>query len=145
MILILKRISPTTLVTDIEQFFMPAVKGGLLARSGRIESIKIHLLKPPSGDRIEFNALVEVEPDAVARRVMQQLNRKPLNGKHINIVEFQYRNRDNDRRMSRYQNLLDRRRNDRRRLGLEVRDVTTHKKIQVDSRSKAGWTTDITL
>lgn len=145
MFLILKRISPTTLVADIEQFFLPHVKGGVLKRSGSIESIKIHLLKPPSSDKLEFNALVEVQPDDVARRVMRQLNRKPLNGKHINIMEYHFRNRHNDRRVSRYQNLLDRRRNDRRRIGMEIRDITAHRKVQIDERAKAGWSTDFTL
>jgi hypothetical protein len=144
MLLILKRISPTTLVPDIERFFQPTVKGGLLSRKGRIDSIKIQLLKPPAGDKFELNALVEVEPDAVARRVMRELNRKPLNGKHINIDEFHFRNRDNDRRMSRYQNVLNRRRTDRRRLGMEIRDVTAHKKRNVDAHAR-GWSTDITL
>lgn len=144
MILILKRISPVTLVPDIERFFLPTVKGGLLKRSGRIDSIKIQLLKPPVGDRLELNALVDVEPDSVARRVMRELNRKPLNGKHINIDEFHFRNRDNDRRISRYQNVLNRRRTDRRRLGMEIRDITAHKKTKVDTYAR-GWSTDITL
>lgn len=145
MVLILKRISPTTVVPDIESFFRPHIRGGLLNRSGVISSIKIHMLKPPNSDKMEFNALVEVEPDAVARRVMRQLNRKPLNGKHINIVEYHFRNRANDRRVSRYQNLLDRRNTDRRRIGMEVRDVTAHKMKHIDERAKTGWTTDVTL
>lgn len=145
MILILKRISPATIIPDIEQFIQPHVKGGFLQRSGRIQSIKIQLLKPPSGDKLEFNALVEVEPDAVARRVMKLLNRKPLNGKHINIEEYHFRSRHNDRRVNRYQNLLDRRRSDRRRVGWEVRDVTAHKKTHLDPRAKTGWSTDVTL
>lgn len=145
MILILKRISPTTIIPDIERFFEPCIKGGLLQRTGRIHSIKIHLLIHPHSEKQEFNALVEVEPDSVARRVMKQLNRKPLNGKHINIEEYHFRSRHNDRRVSRYQNLLDRRRNDRRRIGMEVRDITAHKKTHLDPRAKAGWSTDITL
>lgn len=146
MILIFKRISPMTLITDIEHFVLPCLEGSFLQRSGKILSIKIQLLKHPSNDeRMEFNALVEVEPDSAALRVIRKLNRKPLNGKHINIAQYQFRNRLNDRRCSRYQNLLNRRKAERRRFGLEIHDVTAHKKNHIDNRANIGWSTDISL
>lgn len=145
MILILKRIHPITLVPDIEGFFRPYLKGGLLQRSGRIVSIKVHLLRPPGSEKLEFNALVDVEPDAAGRRLLKRLNRKPLNGKYINIEEFRFRSRHNDRRVNRYQKLQDRRQGDRRRIGMEIRDITAYKKNHSNGQSRGGWSADVTL
>lgn len=43
MIVILKRISATTRVHDIESFIEPVLQGGFLKKTGRIESLKISL------------------------------------------------------------------------------------------------------
>lgn len=145
MILILKRISHSTLVPDIEVFILPALKGGLFTKSGRLEKISIQMLRAANSDAAEFNALVRVVPDAVAKRVIKQLNRKPLNGKPINIAEYYLRLRDNDRRGSSQKPPTDRRRQDRRRADLQLTDITAQRKTLTATQPVKGWETDITL
>jgi hypothetical protein len=145
MILILKRISPSTLVPDIECFIAPALKGGLLTKQGKLENITVQVLKEPGTDKTEYNALVRVEPVTVGKRVIKLLNRKALKGKPINVSEYHFRHRDNDRRNDRNQLANDRRRQDRRRLGLSISDITEQRKSAIVERNIAGWNTDITL
>lgn len=145
MILIFKKINSATIVSDIEEFIAPVLEGGLFKRAGKIENIKIQMLEVAGSNHIEFNALVNVEPDAVAERVIQKLNRKSINGKHINISEFAFRHRDNDRRSNRYKQLNDRRRTDRRRANLQIKDVTDQRRASHDQHRNVGWSTDLTL
>lgn len=146
MILILKRINPTTLVPDIESFIKPALTGGLFVRSGNLEKINIQMLQAANHDQQEFNALVRVEPDAAGKRVIKQLNRKPLKGKPINISEYFLRFRENDRRNKQLNKHDDRRRQDRRRSDLEVVDITGQRKTEaMEHNTVKGWGTDITL
>ncbi len=144
MILILKRIAHSTLVADIEHFITPALKGGLFARIGRLESVTIQRVKEAKNQKAEFYALVSVKPDVVGKRVIKLLNRKALNGKPINIDEYRFRHRDNDRRISRYRKLEDRRRQERRRFGLEIHDITEQRKTKVADLDVFGWKTEST-
>lgn len=145
MILILKRISYSTLVPDIESFISPALKGGLFAKSGNLVKISIQMLTAANLDQAEFNALIRVEPDAVAKRIIKQLNRKQLNGKPINISEYSLRLRGNDRRDSGHRQANDRRRKDRRRVDLQLTDITDQRKTFAIPQTIKGWETDITL
>ncbi|MGY6274116.1 hypothetical protein [Methylomonas sp. MgM2] len=145
MLLILKRISPSTLVSDIENFIAPALKGGLIRKTGSLENITIQIVEEANTQKTEFNALVRVEPDNVGKRVIKLLNRKSLSGKFVNISEYQFRNRDNDRRMSRYRKIDDRRRQDRRRLGLQINDITDQRKSKPHDLDGFGWKTDSTI
>lgn len=143
--LILKKISPSTLVPDIEVFVAPALKGGLFTKPGKVENITIQALKESQIAKSEFNALVRVQPHVVGKRIIKLLNRKPLNGKPINISEFHFRLRANDRRIKGNQHSDDRRRRDRRRMGLDIVDVTEQRKIAPNAKVVQGWNTDITL
>lgn len=145
MILILKRINPTTLVQDIESFIKPALKGGLFVKPGNLEKINIQMLQAANHDKPEFHALVRIEPDAVGQRVIKQLNRKPLNGKPINVLEYFLRFRENDRRNKQLNKHDDRRRQDRRRSDLQIIDITAKQKPDTLHHSVKGWGTDITL
>lgn len=145
MILILKRISEDTIVADIEAFFDPALKGGWLSRSGRIHQIRIQKLSQSGIDKVEYNALVDVRPDSVAKRAVKQLNRKPVNHKPVNVGFFAERNLGNDRRVSRYSKSDDRRKADRRRQQLQIIDITAQRRIAEIKRSGGSWTTDVTL
>lgn len=145
MILILKKISPNALVTDIEHFIKPALVGGLLKKHGRIERITIQMLIQAEPHMIEYNSLVRVEPDIVGKRVIKLLNRKPLNGKYINIAEFDFRHRDNDRRISRYKKINDRRNSERRRRNLIIKDITDDRIKPLADHSHAGWISESTL
>lgn len=145
MLLILKRMSPSTLIPDIEVFVAPALKGGLFAKPGKVENITVQTLKENKTAITEFNALIRVKPIAAGKRIIKLLNRKALNGKPINISEFHFRLRDNDRRIQGNLHSDDRRRRDRRRMGLAITDITELRKKAPSHETVQGWNTDITL
>jgi hypothetical protein len=131
MIIILKNISTTTREQDIEGFMKPAIKGGLLRKSGYIEKISILALKDTRTDKIKYHGLVTVTPDSVADRVIKKLNKKPLNGKRITVCEHKVRRWQNDPRINnknQIQAFRDKRVGDRRLWHKEVK-VTTEKDI----------------
>jgi len=126
MIIILKNIPANTQTKEIEEFIWPAVKGGFLSKSGEIESIQIKGQRDIQLNLTEFHALVRIEPNAVAVRVIKKLNRKPFKGKHTAIDEFHHRNWHNDRRTDAQQTVKDRRHADRRRSHLEMIENISH-------------------
>ncbi len=128
MVIILKKISATTKVADVEDFIAPALKGGFFNKSGRIEGIMIEMIEQAGSSLVEFHAIVRVEPELVASRVIRTLNRKRCNGKPINVFRYYFRQRGNDRRENVSQPDDDRRKTDRRRKNLMIKDVTAEKK-----------------
>jgi len=124
MILIIKKISATTRVLQIEQFLNPALKGGFLKRQGFIESLEIKMFKHRDLNVPEYHAIVKVEPDVVAHRIIHRLNRKVCDGKSVNISQYHVRYRTNDRRDGLHTILNDRRMSDRRRKNIEITDIT---------------------
>ncbi len=124
MILILKRIKEDIKVFDIEAFLEPALKGGLLKSAGCINNLQILKLQTSGSKKAECHALVKVDPDRVASRVIKQLNRKPCKGKPINVARYFVRDFNNDPRRSRYQIAHNRRVADRRRSDVKIIDIT---------------------
>ena len=145
MILILKRIGATTLVPHIEEFIAPALIGGFFKKHGRLENITIQMMVQAGSEKAEYHALVRVEPDPVAVRAVKMLNRKPLNGKYINVAEYIFRHRDNDRRLNRYKPLDNRRKSNRRRLHLEITDITEQRRTPIIDKELVTWKADVTL
>lgn len=127
MILIIKKIGATTSVRQIEEFIYPELKGGWFGRTGVLESLEIKMFNHPELPAPEFHAIVKIEPDKVARRVIQRLNRKVCDGKPVNVSQYQVRYRTNDRREGVKGVRQDRRMKDRRRKNLEIIDVTRAK------------------
>lgn len=127
MMLILKRISETTRVPDIEEFIAPALRGGFLKKAGRMESVVIQMHRQPGTAHREYHAIISVEPDVAAKRVVKLLNRKRLNGKPINIAELHLRHHSNDCH-GHYQTLHDRLAACRRRKDIEIVDITAERK-----------------
>jgi hypothetical protein len=127
MVIILKNISASTLVLDIQNFLNPALEG-FFKKSGSIEDIKIQMLQSMDSNYVEYNALVRIEPDAAARRVIKVLNWQRCNQKPISLSEFHLRLYQNDQRKNRYQKLNSKRKADRRRR-LKITDVTAEKSV----------------
>jgi hypothetical protein len=100
MIIILKRIPKHTRKADIIQHLAPVLKGGLLKPSGSIESVNILGLRNSHTNNIEIHALVSIDSDKAAARVIKKLNRKELKGKNIGIAEYQNRSWQNDPRLN---------------------------------------------
>ena len=124
MMLILKRINEDIKVSDIKAFLEPALEGGLLKTAGSIHDLQILKLQSSVLKKAECHALVIVDPDRVAKRVIKQLNRKPCRGKPINVARYIIRDFNNDPRRSRYQIARTRRIADRRRTDLKIIDIT---------------------
>lgn len=148
MYLILKRISETTRIPDIERFLKPALAQGMFTKGGYVESLTIKMIQSRDSDVAEYHAIVNIQPDAVAKRVAKTLNRKRCHGKPINVAIYRFRYRHEDRRSIldevRLQNLRkgerrrphwkspkfddkqghDLRKRERRRANLQVTDVT---------------------
>lgn len=124
MILIIKKISATTRIPQIEQFLNPVLKGGFLKRKGFIGGLEIKMFKHRDLTVPEYHAIVKVEPDVVAHRVIHRLNRKLCDGKLVNISQYHIRYRTNDRRDGLHTIVHDRRIFDRRRRNIEITDIT---------------------
>jgi len=118
MIIFLTRIPADTTHDDIIEFIDPILKGGLFKKSGYIRKINLLIFEDTEKGKLEYHALVSVEPDKVAERVIKRLNRKPINGKHIAVREYVLRNWHNDPRINMQQwneEFKNRRKADRRR------------------------------
>jgi hypothetical protein len=98
MIIIFKKIPENTSDYQIEEFIAPALKGGLFRASGHIEKISFWTYEIVEFNTVEYYALVDIEPNAVGQRIINQLNKKQLNGKYIAIQEFHVRHWSNDKR-----------------------------------------------
>ncbi|MDP3878325.1 MAG: RNA-binding protein [Methylobacter sp.] len=140
MIIILKHIPANTLRKDIEDFVKPALNGGFLRKSGRIERISMLVQKAPGMSGFEHHALVDITPEPIARKAITKLNCTRLKNKNIGVNEYQTRLWHNDPRINRepVEEMLNKRKGDRRRRNLEVEqsnstlfsgDKSFHKKL----------------
>ena len=121
--IILVRIPPDTTLYDITQFLEPVLKKGFFVRKGVIENIEIKIIHDANANVTEYHGLVRIEPDAAAKRAVNKLNRKAINGKHIAVREYHTRNWHNDLRLATNPvnlKFLDRRKVDRRRPHVQV-------------------------
>ncbi len=99
MILILKRIPENTKSSEIVDYFAPIVKGKIFQKTGHINHVKMLVSKDSNTYSTEFHALVYIEPDEVAHRVIKKFNRKVFKGKNIAVIEYKNRSWHNDRRI----------------------------------------------
>lgn len=100
MIVFFRRIPEQTNSQDIIDLVEPIVTGRIYQKSGYIEDIKFLTLKDTQTKALEFHALVSIDSDIAAERVIKKLNRKLFNGKHIAVREYHYRNWHNDPRIN---------------------------------------------
>ena len=85
---ILKYIPQNTTYKQLLQFLKPALEGGLFSKAGKIEGISILVHKHSSSDAMDFHAIVAIHPDDAAKRVINKLHGKSLNGYHVAIMEY---------------------------------------------------------
>jgi hypothetical protein len=140
MIMILKRINDNINVADIRVFLEPALAGGLFKSAGYVKNLQILKFLTNDAKISECHAILRIDPDRVAKRVIKQLNRKPFLGKPINVVRYFVRDVYNDPRKSRYQIANNRRKADRRRANLKVIDITSDCRWQrVEPTREINW------
>ncbi len=99
MIIILKNIPAKTTKQDLQNFLMPAVKGGWFDKKGRIVDISILVQRNLRTRVIAYYGLVTIVPDIVCERVIKKMNCKSLLGKHIALAEYKKRDIKNDPRL----------------------------------------------
>lgn len=121
--IILKNIPAHMSTEDIRKFIKPALKGGLLSKSGNIESISIQKKKDINSNVIRHHGLIRITPDIAANRVIKIITRK-LKKYDGCISADQYRIRlwHNDPRsgVDKIEGLNDRRQCNRRRGQFEL-------------------------
>jgi hypothetical protein len=139
MMIILKKIPANTSNYHIETFIAPVLKGGLFRASGRIENISFWIYQILQSNTFEYYALVDIEPDTVGQRVINQLNKKQLNGKYIAIQEYRARHWSNDKRV--FKSVVDRGKNNKRKAERRRKIV----KIERNSRTEDSRIENITI
>lgn len=122
MIVILRKIPPETMYEDIIEFVEPALKAKWFSKDGFIEEVKILAINDNDEKTVEHHALIRINPDSSAKKVIKLLNRKPILDKRITVREYRYRSWQNDPRGNlnkRLGKILLRRAGSRRRPNLE--------------------------
>jgi len=121
-IIILERISAKTDIQDIQDFIAPALKGGIFQKSGRLGYIKIEILKDNINGMHEYYALVLVNLDLVAQRIIKKKNMHLLGERRVKVRQYYVRSWRNDPRNKDDQKneaIVDMRQDDRRKSALE--------------------------
>lgn len=116
MIIILANIPDNTGNQDIEDFIRPAVKDAF------VTNISIMAQKNTKTHEIQFHGLITIVPDSVAKEVIKKLDGNKINGRHVDIHEYQVRYLHNDPRVSedQFKELSVNRQRDRRSRHLEI-------------------------
>lgn len=125
MIIILKKIPGNTSNYHIEKFIAPVLKSGLFKAAGQIQSISFWTYEVVQSNTIEYYALVDIEPDTVGQCVINQLNKKALNGKYIALQEYHVRYWSNDKRV--FKSVVDRGKNNKRKADRRRKIVKTER------------------
>ena len=122
MIIIFEKISPKTKVDDIRDFIAPVLKGHIFQKSGRIGYIKIEILKDSMSGKVDYYALVLVNSDLAAQRIIKKKNMHILGGRRVKVRQYFVRSWRNDPRNKddpKNETTVDMRQDDRRKSVLE--------------------------
>jgi len=126
--LIITKLSPGTGVRDVMAF----VRGGLrsriprfLAQQPSIEKCEVIQITDRDNRDVELIAVLNVSPEKAALKAIAKLNRTLLRGRLVEVRQYRYRSRKNDRRARRYPvaEQHERRGQDRRRQHLEMEEA----------------------
>lgn len=121
MLVFFKNIPPTTQKSDLVEALKPAIKRSFFYRlfhlPGTIVEITLLKLLDNEENTLNTHGVVKIMPDDVAAMVINQLDRKVINGRRITVREYHVRSEQNDpRRTSRDvpKDIIDKRVGDRR-------------------------------
>lgn len=98
MLVFLRRIPAKTSKKEILEFITAAVKGGFLSKRGSVTNISFIERQNPQYNIMDHHAVVTIEPDSVAERVIEKMNRKSFKGKFIEVRRYYNRDPANDPR-----------------------------------------------
>lgn len=143
MYVILKNIHETVKVDSLEQYLRPFLEGGFLRPKGELRAIIIIGLADRSGGFVERHALIRVCSDKIRRRLIKELNRQHYidedgQRQKVQAAEYIVRQIMNDKRVSGFQEIIierERRKSERRRLGLKVVHIAEKDYVRSGSSS----------
>lgn len=118
MIIFIRKIPKGTLPSELHDFVMPALSGGLFSESGRILKVEILAIKTKETEAYEFHGLVYVDSDSAAKRAINKLRGSSINGTPVTFHQYAQRDWHNDRRetqIAQPAEILEKRMKDRRR------------------------------
>jgi hypothetical protein len=98
MMVFFKRLPIGISKTDLAVFISEALNGGWFFKRGRIVNINIIEKRNSLQNITECHAIVTIEPDSAAQRVIQKLHRKLFQGKYLEVRRYYVRNLLNDPR-----------------------------------------------
>lgn len=125
MIIFIRNIPKGTLRSEISNFVKPALKGGFFSEKGIIRNIVILMLKNKDINLNEYHALVDIEPESSAIRVIKKLHGQRFRDKRITVRQYFTRRWQNDRRMEHAKSIVgfkEKRHTATRRRNMEVID-----------------------
>lgn len=102
MLVFFKNIPPATNKTDLISFIKPVIKCSFFRRlfwlPGAIVDITLLNLLDQEKNMVNANCVVTIMPDDIGVLVIQQLDRKVVNGRRITVREYHARSEQNDPR-----------------------------------------------
>lgn len=125
---ILKHIHESVTIDALECYLRPLIKGSFFQCRGELKAIIIIQLYEKSGIPVERHALIRVCSEPVKQRLIKKLNKQNFidelgQTQSVQAAEYVIRQIMNDKRansQARLNDRAERRRNERRRLGLKV-------------------------
>jgi hypothetical protein len=98
MIVLFRNIPHDAYHNDFINIIEPALNGGFFKPNGNISNIEIIAQKEKDTDPLEFQALVTIEPEIVAQRVIKKLHGHYLRGCRLMVRQYYLRSTNNDKR-----------------------------------------------
>lgn len=104
MLVFFKNIPANTQKSDLVEIIGRVVKGGLFHRlfhlPGTIVDIALLKILDNEKNTVNVHGLVVIMPDEVGSMVINQLDRKVVNGRRVTVREYHIRSEQNDPRKS---------------------------------------------
>lgn len=94
----LKQIPIGTNKRDILEFIAAAIKGGFFSKRSRVTSMLIMEQRNPQHNTMDYHAIVTIEPDSIAERIIQKMNQQTFKGKSIEVRRYYTRDPATDPR-----------------------------------------------
>ena len=124
--ILLPNIPASTSFRELSSFIEYALKKDLFnpfRSTGHIEDIEIMVLKDNNINLLEYHALINIEPNAAAKRLIKSIRMRFLKGKKVIARRYYPRDWHNDKRLPSENTLANknnRRKTDRRRYDIEI-------------------------
>ena len=103
------QLNPKDLRKIVRYVLLPSSFSGLIGhlfkKNGKLGNTRFEVVEDANGSRSVRYAYADIQPDIIARRVIQRLDHLTFNGASLRAREFIKRNLQNDRRKKTVKNL----------------------------------------